>query len=46
MNEPRLRSIHRQLMAIIQNDGDCCSMCRLEFADRNVYGGVSVSGGW
>jgi hypothetical protein len=44
MNEPRVQNIHRQLMMIMQNDGDHCSICKKEFVDRNIYGGVTVSG--
>ena len=36
MNEPRVRNIHRELVAIMQND--CCSICGEELGEV-TYGG-------
>ena len=45
MYEPRVRKIHRKLAKIMADDGDHCTICRMEFLGGEIiYGGVTDSG--
>lgn len=40
MHEPRVRKIHRKLAKIMADDGDHCTICRMEFLGGEIIRSV------